>query len=277
MEVEEKEKEEEKATVPDIQNQISEMIDSLGNKPPEPEKPAEPEKAEEPVKEEVKKEEPVTEEKKEEARVETDVVIDPRDTELESLRAKVLEFESKKPKTEVKEEPTKVEIQEQDFLKDQDIDELTRDPAKLNKVFNDAVRKAVADSRTTIMSELPTVVRNQQEVIESMRETTKEFYNSNPDLTGFKKVVQSVFEEIASTNPNQTYGEIIGKVAPEVRKRLELPSPTKTTENKQEVKESNKPPALPSSGSRAGRSTKEEPSTNSLQSELEAMNKVLGR
>jgi hypothetical protein len=61
-------------------------------------------------------------------------------------------------------------------------------------------------------------------------------------------------------------------VAPEVRKRLELPE-TKVV--KGESKES-PPPKLPTKGSRSGR-PQDKPSPDPLQTELEEMNKTLGR
>lgn len=261
----------------EVKEEIDEMIRALDSpviedpvvEPPKEDIEEEP-KAE--PKEEVKSEaepEPVTkpEPKEEEPKSEPDE----RDKTIADLQAKIAEYESKKiePKSEPKKEEPKFE--NQDFLGEVDLDELTRTPSELNKVLNKIYQKAVSDTRSGIMQTLPDVVKENITIMNELRETSEKFYADNEDLKPFKKVVAVVFEEIASKNPNKNYGDLIKDVGPEVRNRLSLPKPTL---KKEEPKPT--PPKLPKTGTRAGQAS-DKPTINPLQAELEEMNKILGR
>jgi len=257
-----------------VKEELDEMMKSLDpeslQEPPTPE-PSAPEPPAEEAKEEPiveAKSEPPEPEAKEEPK---EPQPDERDKTIIELRSKIAELETKKiePKVEPKKEEPKFD--DQDFLGEIDLDELTRTPSELNKVFNKIYQKAVLDTRSGIMQTLPDVVKENITVMNELRETSERFYAENEDLKPFKKVVATVFEEIASANPNKNYGDLIKDVGPEVRSRLNLP---KSTPNKETPKSS--PPKLPKSGTRAGQPSNE-PTVDPLQAELEEMNKVIGR
>ena len=264
----------------EIKDQIGEMIKSLADQPgnePEPEPIKEPEPTPEPepeVKEEVKEPESEPEPEPEVKEPKPDVKEDNRDKTIADLRAKIADFEAKKSEP-VKQEPKKEQPvsqdEDQDFLGELDVDEVTRDPKELNRLLNKIHHKAVMDTRDILMRDLPNIVRTQATIVDDLRRTSEQFYNDNKDLAPFKKVVATVFEEFVSKSPDKSYSDLIKEVGPEVRKRLELPTPSPT----KSAPESSKPPRLPSKGSRAGQV--QDSSTNEpLQSEIEAMNKVLG-
>jgi len=269
----------------EVKNEIDEMLKSLDSieepviepePEPEPEpvsedvKPPEEEKVEEKTDSEDKSEDVKLEEKVEEPPTE---VKDDKDKTIEELRAKLADVAVKaEPK---KEEPKETPIPDQDFVKDLDLDDLGRDPAEFNKLLNVIYKQAVSDARKGVMTELPSVVRDTIALTQSLREMHDKFYDDNKDLIPFKKVVATVFDELVAEDPNQEYNKVMERVAPEVRKRLELPEQVANADTKKEDKPSNdKPPALPRKGSSAGKSTNEQP-VNKLQSELEAMNKAL--
>lgn len=265
----------------DVKEEIDEMIKVL-DAPVIEEPPADPPKEE--IKEEVK-EEPKAEVKEEvKPEVEPEPVIEPepvkeepkpepdeRDKTIADLQAKIAEYETKKaePKPEPKKEEPKFE--DQDFLGEVDLDELTRTPSELNKVLNKIYQKAVLDTRAGIMQTLPEVVKENITVMNELQETSKVFYAENEDLKPFKKVVAVVFGELMEKNPDKTYGDLIKDVGPEVRNRLGLSKPTT---KKEEPKPT--PPRLPKTGTRAGQ-VSDKPTVEPLQVELEAMNKVIGR
>lgn len=198
--------------------------------------------------------------------------VDDKDKIIEELRAKLAEKETTKPpesKVELKVEPPT----EQDFLGEQDFDELTRDPKQLNAILNKVYQKAATDTRESMMKDLPNVIRENVAVIENLRETSTKFYEENPDLAGFKKVVATVFEEVAAKDPNRSIADIVKDVASETRKRLDL---TKKVDDKANGKEKKEPPKLPTKGSKAG-SPQTKSTVNPLQAELEDMNKVIRR
>lgn len=192
---------------------------------------------------------------------------DERDKTIADLRSKLAEKEV--PREPEKKEPPKP-LDEQDFLGEIDLDELTRDPKEFNKVLNKIYQRAVMDTRSSVVETLPDIVKTNIQIMNELKATSETFYEENKDLKPFKKVVAVVFDELAASNPNKTYGDIIREVAPEVRKRLDL---------KKEVKEEKttkvEPPKLPQKAGRVGRPDK--PTLEPLQSEFEEMNKTLGR
>ena len=201
---------------------------------------------------------------------------DERDKVISDLRARVadMEAEKAKPKVEPSAEPKVEPLEEQDFIGEVDLDDLGRDPKEFNKVLNKIYQKAVSDAHARIQRDLPKVVESNITLMENMKRTSDQFYEENPDLKSFQKVVASVFEEMASAAPDKSYMEVVKGVAPEVRKRLgitEKPPDKGGTQTKNDP-----PPKLPSKGARAG-SVQTQPNTDPLQAELEEMSKSLGR
>ena len=187
---------------------------------------------------------------------------DGRDQIIADLQSRLAAKEAKK------EEP---KIEDQDFLGEVDLDELTRDPKEFNKVLNKIYQKAVMDTRSSVVETLPEIVKTNIAIMNELKSTSDRFYEDNKDLQPFRKVVSVVFDELASASPTKNYSDLIKEVAPEVRKRLNI---TKKVEVK-EVKKSD-PPKLPQKGSKSGKS-QDSPNIEPLQAELEEMTKTLRR
>lgn len=226
------------------------------------------------VKEEVKDEEskdeeekPVVEEKKETSPV------DDKDKTIEELRAQIAALSaSKKPEEKKPEAVEPPKIEEQDFVKDFDMDDLTRDPSSLNKILNNVYQKAAADVQSRFNAELPKIISNHVSMMQTMEEAKRTFYSQNEDLKSFGNVVGVVYNELATANSDKSLGEVLKMVAPEVRKRLKLPEPSV---QKGEVRKESKPPNLPRKDGKAGNLSVVQPKNN-VQSEIEEMNKSLG-
>jgi hypothetical protein len=208
-----------------------------------------------------------TETKVEETKVEP---TDERDKTIEHLRNEIAELKSK-PST--KEPETKVEsdkVDEQDFVKDLDLDEVTRDPKEFNKVLNNIYKKAIQDTESRLMNTLPDVVQSRLTMIQAMQTATENFYKENKDLEPFKNAVSVTFGEVAKANQGKTYAELMSLTEAESRRRLGLPK-------KAIVKETKKDPPPPlqfKQGTKAGK-IGSEPSKNSFETELDAMNSAL--
>lgn len=196
-------------------------------------------------------------------------------TELELLRQEIAELKlSLKPKEKspTTEAPaTEAPLTAEDYLKDIDIDDLTRDPAEFNKLLNkfrDSVI-AITEARQksgneTVIRSIPEIVKKNIEIITELKKVSEEFYDKNKDLVPFKKAVASIFEEELSKNPDKKYEEILNIVAPEARRRLDLAKKaTSATDTK---------PRLPKPKSQQRRS---QPKTDILVSELDAMDEAL--
>lgn len=229
--------------------------------------------------------------KEEEGEVKTDAPSTdaPEDDELtriksenEELRKKVAE-KTIEPKPVEKEKPpaTDPPIVDQDFVKDVDLDEVTREPSAFNKLLNTIYKKAVETvrgearkSKEEIIQTVPGMVKKDLEVQQSLKEMSDKFYSNNKDLKPFSKVVGVVFEELASQNPNEKYSALLEKVGDETRKRLELKKPETKPVDKGNDK-GDDPPPLPRT--KGGRITKPKQNDNPLANEIDQMNKVLGR
>jgi len=213
--------------------------------------------------EEPETESPTTDEPKTDAPT-TDAP-DDRDKTIDELRKKLADKDEKPevPKTKA---PT-TEAPDRDFVGDIDMEDLT--PKELNALLNKAYKQATEDARARgaeVTQTLPELVA----AVASLQKATEDFYSEHTDLVPFKKVVGTVFEELRLANPNQNYEELISSVAPEVRSRLELPEPSKKKVDK------GNPPRLPRKKSKSG-VIKDEPKVGSVSSDIDEMNKSLGR
>jgi len=159
---------------------------------------------------------------------------------------------------------------DEDFIGDNDLDDIVRDKSAFNKLLNAVHKKGIEIGKLEygkVVQSLPNMIKDNIIITEKLKEASDTFYAENEDLKSFKRVVGVVFEEIASKDPSKTYDEILKDVGPEVRKRLDL---------KQNVKSNDKEtvPKLPKKGTQS-RQTTQKPEIDPLISELEAMNKSL--
>jgi hypothetical protein len=195
-------------------------------------------------------------------------------TEKDKEDARKAEEERKKKS----EEPLKLE--DQDFIGDLDLDDLTRDKTALNKILNAVYSKGVNDSKKIategVLNSIPDIVKHNLSLLTALKEASDNFYKENADLTPFKRVVATVFEEIAAKNPDKKYGELMNLVAPEARKRLELHQQAVKAEKK-DGDEKGKPPRLHGVKGGQHRTPSQKPNTSALENEIAAMNKVIGR
>jgi hypothetical protein len=262
----------------EVQNEIDDMLKVMGSGHIVESKNEEEVKEEEVVEE---KEEVIEEEKPDKEEIEEEVKEekeepepDERDKIIEDLRRQVAEKPPEK-KEEKKEEPLKLD--EQDFIGDLDIDEVIRDKSEFNKLLNSVYSKGVTDAKKVtsenVLSSLPDIVKNNINLINTLKETSDNFYKTNKDLEPFKKVVATVFEEVAAANVDKTYIEVMSLVAPETRKKLGLPEPK--VDQKASKKE-DKPPRLPEKKG-GNKSSPTEQKTSPLQNDIDEMNKVVRR
>lgn len=261
-----------KTELEEVKGDVEEMNKSFGHLPSEP--------AEEPVEEIVEEPTEAPTEPVEEPSDATEAptteapVEDEKDKLIAELRARVdkLSVKEEPPTEEPEPEPGPLTFTEQDFIGDQDLDDLTRDPKEFNKLLNTIYQRAVTDTRQIlgegVLRSIPDIVRANITIINNLQKSSDEFYAANEDLKPFKKVVATVFEEIASENPGKPFEELFPMVADESRKRLEL--------HKKVTQPTNKPPRLPSRKNRVTvPATK--PNPDPLLRELEEMNKTLRR
>ena len=182
-------------------------------------------------------------------------------------------------KEKKKNEPLKLE--DQDFIGDQDIEDIIHDKDTFNKLLNSVYTKGVNDSKKIstedILSSIPDIVKHNLNLLTLLKETSDKFYNDNKDLVPFKRVVAAVFEDIVAQNPDKKYTELMNLVAPEARKRLDLHKQVVRKEkNEKGGEKKGGGPRLPEAKSNLKHSLQKSNPT-SLESEISEMNKLLGR
>lgn len=216
--------------------------------------------------------------------------LDDKDKVIEDLRRQIAEMSTKHDDTDkdikdkdkvtkdkkdddVKDEP--IQLTEQDFIGDEDPEELIADPKKLNKLLNSIYVKAVQDARTVISEKvllsIPNIVKKNLDIMTTLKTLSEKFYTDNSDLEAYKPVVAKVYEELSSKSPAKTIEEIMKDVGPEVRKRLNL----KADAIKKEKDKDDLPTLPKKTGGRHQESKK--PDTSPMQTQLEEMNKSLRR
>lgn len=269
--------------------EINEMFDALESDatsdltdpPEEPDEPQQPEP-------EPKTEPPATPQPTDddgrEAKTEPPATTPPEDElskfkrENEELRKKLEDSITKKDEPPKTSPPaTDAPISEENFLGDEDPEELAHDSNKFNKLLNTIYKKAVEFARSEIKRgkeetyrKIPTIVDTSISTKETLKKLSDEFYKDNEDLKPFGKVVSVVFGELVEKDPNKSYGEILKDVGTEVRTRLELPKDKTETKPKPDDE---KPPPLPRK--KGGKVQQPKPESNPLASEIDAMNKAL--
>lgn len=195
--------------------------------------------------------------------------------ENNKLREEIERLSKTKEPTPTQAPTTEIPFQDQDFLGELDLEELTTDPKTLNKLLNSVYQKAVKDTRNNVLEEtyknIPDIVKNNIAIQNNLKKTSENFYAEHEDLKPFKKVVAAVYEELISENPDKKYDELLKNVADEARKRLDL---HKKVTNKQSVSKKPEAPKLPRKKNKPG-NTQQKPNTNSLADEIDTMNKVL--
>lgn len=175
---------------------------------------------------------------------------DPRDLEIEALRAQIVEYSKRAMATPPPSPPaapipvaapiapvapvapvapiSPVDVQ---FFKDEaEVDAALKDAGSFNKFLNNFVRaiepiitqKAVFQAAQMI----PEVSMNVANDQISMLSTVKSWYDSNPDLLPFKEFCGVIAKEITAKEPQITMVDALNKTESEVRSRLRLVKPT---------------------------------------------------
>lgn len=199
--------------------------------------------------------------------------------EIALLKDEIEKLKSENKKGNVPKTPTPATyapISEEDFIGDVDLDDLTRDPKAFNQLLNSIYTKAINRAREEvkngsedILKSIPDIVKNNITLVSNLKRASEEFYNENEDLVPFKRVVATVFEEIAAENPDRSYLDNLKKVGIEVRERLGL----KKQALNNEKRNSRNSPKLPRN--KKGVRQRPKPELRGLVSELDAMDKAL--
>ena len=156
-------------------------------------------------------------------------------------------------------------LPEMDFIGDEDIDDVTTDKAKFNKLLHKASDHGYNKAIEQMLRILPGIVTKVAAVEVQNQAAAMEFYRANDDLIPHKASVAKIYNELLGKNPSKDPYELLKDLAPEARKRLKL-KPKGGGANTQQKPEFKKPGFAPGSatGKRGGAPVKENPVKSDL-------------
>jgi len=190
-------------------------------------------------------------------------------SEIESLRQEVSDLTKKEPKTAAP--TTSPPVEELDFL-GEDIDPRDMTNEELNKILNKVYKagsEAMRKSQEDTLRSIPKIVKTNVVTQATLKSATEKFFNDNKDLLPFRKAVATVYEELASENPDWKLDKILEETEREARKRLELHKRTDVTSAPTTSAPAS--PKFPKTGTSRQR---QKPKTSKLLDEIDAMNKL---
>jgi hypothetical protein len=153
---------------------------------------------------------------------------------IDSLRAKIDELmgqvtelkkgpDLKLVETEVKPE---VEIKVEDLVKtylgDVHIDDVVTKPELFIKVLKVVEERAREDAVRRVLTQIPNITLRYIQQHSALQKATKEFYETNEDLTQARKTVGAFANEVSSEHPDWTLEKVLGETADRARKALGL-------------------------------------------------------
>ena len=196
--------------------------------------------------------------------------------ENEDLRKKLADVSVPKTKAPRTAAPTtEAPLEDVEFVKPgEELEDMT--PGVMNKLLNKVFKQGVEETRKRLgpkhdVGEVSGMVKESLEVILAMRAANETFYKDNKDLSKFKKVVGTVYGELAEQHPEWTIEKCLEETGKETRTRLELPAP-KPGQKKEAKTGKDKRIKLPP-GSRGSRRARGEPGKKTgMLAEIDQMN-----
>lgn len=111
------------------------------------------------------------------------------------------------------------------YLTSEELDDIVDKPELINKALNDVARYA----QENVLKLVPVIASQMVTQQIAMNEIVRDFYEANKDLVPFRQFVGMVATDVAQSNPNKAYGEVLKEVATKVREKLALKPATVVT------------------------------------------------
>jgi len=190
---------------------------------------------------------------------------DEKDKIITELREKLAEKETV---VEEEKDPEPYVPEAQDFIGDRELDDILESKESFNDLLNAVYSKGISD-RDNVLKEIPDMVKANVSMMGELTRAKDKFYEDNPDLEKFQKVVAAVSEEIFAKDSDKSLEDLMDEVGKEARSRLELHK-----ESVDKIKEK-KQPKLPKK--KGTRTHAEKSETTNLEDQLSDMADVVRR
>lgn len=249
---------------------VEEMLSAMGSQPQQEED--ESKETEEPKNEEQEQEQEETEkpkaeqsegdEEEESQNPDKDEVIQRLRSQIEEMSKKGEEEpkgeeESKEPKGEEQEEQEEqeseqVEFESQEFVSEEEFDDIIQDRSKLNEVLNRVALESANATREAILRQLPGIIDQSTSRQLTVRQSIQKFYTDNPDLQEYGSYVGHIANKVRAEKPDAPMVTVLNEAGEQARKDLGIQKEAKKTEEerrKSDEEENNDQPAFAKRGS----------------------------
>lgn len=140
--------------------------------------------------------------------------------------------EREEPEGEQREEPEEqtLEFEGQEFVTEEEFDEIIQDRNKLNEVLNKVAFQSAKAAREAVLRQVPEVVSKTTNRQMSVRQAVQNFYQENPDLQEYGSYVGHIANRIKAENPDLGMNDILSKAGQEARSKLNIQKKAKEQE-----------------------------------------------
>lgn len=228
---------------------INDMLESMGMTDEQEE--TEESETEEPKGEEQEEEEAAVEEPEGSDEAEEEDIS--KDEIIQQLRDRVEELSGEeKPKEEPKEEEAQkdeeqeeqeeqvVEFDAQEFVSEDEFDEIIQDRSKLNEVLNRVALESANAAREAILRQIPDIVDKTTTRQMTMRQSIQKFYSENPDLQDYGSYVGHIATKIRAEKPDAPMITVLNEAGEKARNDLGLQEQAKEKEEERRKDEKEK-------------------------------------
>lgn len=140
---------------------------------------------------------------------------------------------------DTKEQKEEREAQVQQFITDEEFEEIQSDPRKMNAILNKVYERAREDGRQATLRDIPEVVANTARRQMTLQQIITNFYNENPDLKKHAGYVSYTAKLVRNEMPEASAEEVLQEAEKRVRKDLALRKRAKKEEEERRDEENN--------------------------------------
>jgi len=107
-----------------------------------------------------------------------------------------------------------------DFIGDIDMDDVASDPAVLNKILSQVIKRVQQQTTEQVLLSIPQVVMSQVNQQSHFKRMADKFYDDNKDLVNVKQVVRACAQQIQLANPEWEVEKVFAETATKTRETL---------------------------------------------------------
>lgn len=176
------------------------------------------------------------------------------------------------PEESPQQEP--IEVQAEEFVSEEEFDEIIQDRNKLNEVLNRVAAESANAAREAVLRQVPDIVSKTTDRQMTVRQSVQKFYEDNPDLQEYGSYVGHIVNKIRSEKPNAPISDVLNTAGEKAREDLGIHKEAEKLEKERRESEQEEPendsPAFAKSGTGRRRGGKKD-TRNDFQKQADEM------